>query len=62
MSASIAKALQAEMDALKRLQAEAEADPPSSNFGATGLTHPSLLKSVLHLKKHRNGPNQLHLH
>ena len=38
-------ALQAEVDALKRLQAETAADPPSSNFGATWLA--ALLPAIL---------------
>jgi hypothetical protein len=38
-------ALQAEVDALKRLQAETAADPPSSDFGATWLD--ALLPAIL---------------
>ncbi len=38
-------ALQAAVDALKRLRAETAADPPSSDFGRTGLD--ALLPAVL---------------
>lgn len=38
-------ALQAEVDAIKRLQAETAADPPSSDFSATRLD--ALLPAIL---------------